>query len=163
MIRMKLTSSRLPWWLKWYRICLQYGRPGFDPWVGKIPWRREWLPTLIFLSAEFHGQRSLAGYGPRSHKESDTTEWLSLSGFILASKAKRTTWAKYPGQNNLFIFPFLKVLFLISSMLIHCIWEGHFVFQIWVLSSIKYKKIEWKEILKNKNCIWKCYEVIDKL
>ena len=127
---MKLTSSRLPCWLKWYRICLQYGRPGFDPWVGKIPWRRERLPTLIFLSAEFHGQRSLAGYVPWSHKESDTTEWL----------AKRTAWAKYPGQDNLFIFPFLKVWFLVSSMLIHCIWEGHFVFQIWVPLSIKYKK-----------------------
>ena len=35
------------------------GRPGFDPWVGKIPWRREWLPTPVFLPREFHGQRSL--------------------------------------------------------------------------------------------------------
>ena len=128
-IRMKLISSRLPWWLKWYRIHLQYGRPGFDPWVGKIPWRRERLPILVFLSAEFHGQRSLAGYGPWHHKELDTTEWLSLSGFILASKAKTTAWAKYLGQDNLFIFPFLKVSFLTSPMLIHCIWEGHFVFQ----------------------------------
>ena len=36
----------------------------FDPWVGKIPWRREWLPTPVFLPREFHGQRSLAGYSP---------------------------------------------------------------------------------------------------
>ena len=35
---------------------------GFNPWVGKIPWRREWQPTLVFLLGEFHGQRSLAGY-----------------------------------------------------------------------------------------------------
>ena len=33
----------------------------FDPWVGKILWRREWLPTTVFLPGEFHGQRSLAG------------------------------------------------------------------------------------------------------
>ena len=33
-----------------------------DPWVGKIPWRREWLPTPVFLPGESHGQRSLAGY-----------------------------------------------------------------------------------------------------
>ena len=33
--------------------------PGFDPWVGKIPWRREWQPTPVFLPGEFHGQRSL--------------------------------------------------------------------------------------------------------
>ena len=37
--------------------CLQYRRPRFDPWVGKIPWRREWLPTPVFLAGEFHGQR----------------------------------------------------------------------------------------------------------
>ena len=36
----------------------------FDPWVGKIPWRREWLPTPVFLPGEFHGQRSLVGYSP---------------------------------------------------------------------------------------------------
>ena len=53
-------------------------RPGFDPWVGKTPWRRKWLPTLVFLPRESHGQRSLAVYSPWSHKMSDTTEWLSL-------------------------------------------------------------------------------------
>ena len=35
-------------------------RPRFDPWVGKIPWRREWLPAAIFLPGKSHGQRSLA-------------------------------------------------------------------------------------------------------
>ena len=35
---------------------------GFNPWVGKIPWKREWQCTLVFLPGEFHGQRSLAGY-----------------------------------------------------------------------------------------------------
>ena len=42
------------------RIYLQYRRPGFNPWVGKIPWRREWPPTPVFLPGEFHRQRSLA-------------------------------------------------------------------------------------------------------
>ena len=46
----------------------------FDPWAGKIPWRREWQPTPVFLPGESHGLRSLAGYSPRDHKESDTTE-----------------------------------------------------------------------------------------
>ena len=73
----------LPWWLRWWRICLQCGRPGFDPWVGKIPWRREWLPTPVFWPAESHGQRRLAGYSPWGHKESDMTEWLSLSSINL--------------------------------------------------------------------------------
>ena len=39
-------------------------RQGFDPWVGKVPWRRAWQPTPVFLPGESHGQRSLAGYGP---------------------------------------------------------------------------------------------------
>ena len=55
----------------------QYRRPEFDPWVRKIPWRRKWKPTLIFLPGEFHRQRSLAGYGPRDHEESDITERLT--------------------------------------------------------------------------------------
>ena len=69
-----VTSSDRPWWLSWQRIRLQCGRPGFDPWVGKIPWRRERLPTPAFWPGETHEQRSLAGYSPRGHKESDTTE-----------------------------------------------------------------------------------------
>ena len=60
-------------------ICLQCRRPGFDPWVGKIPRRREWQPTPVFLPGEFHGQRSLAGYSPWGHKDSDTTEQLTLT------------------------------------------------------------------------------------
>ena len=44
------------------------------PWVGKIPWRRAWQPTPIFLPGESHGQRSLAGYSPKGYKKSDTTE-----------------------------------------------------------------------------------------
>jgi len=42
--------------------------PGFDPWVRKIPWRRKWQPTPVFLPEKFHGQRSLAGYSPWGHK-----------------------------------------------------------------------------------------------
>ena len=48
--------------------------PGFDPWVGKIPWRTERLPTPEFFPGEFHGL-----YSPWGHRESDMTERLSLS------------------------------------------------------------------------------------
>ena len=44
----------------------------FDPWVGKIAWRRKWQPILLFLPGKPHGQRSLAGYSPWGRKESDT-------------------------------------------------------------------------------------------
>ena len=49
-------------------------RLGFDLWVGKIPWRRAWQSTPVFLPGESHGQRSLAGYSPKGRTESDTTE-----------------------------------------------------------------------------------------
>ena len=39
-------------------------KQGFDPWVGKIPWRRAWQPTPVFLPEAPHGQRSLVGCGP---------------------------------------------------------------------------------------------------
>ena len=66
-------NMRASLWLSWWRICLQCGRSGFDPWVGKIPWRRARLPTPVFWPREFHGL-----YSPWGRKESDTTEWLSL-------------------------------------------------------------------------------------
>ena len=53
---------------------LQWGRPGFDPWIGKILWRRERLPTPVFSPGEVRGLCS-----PWGCKESDMTEWLLLS------------------------------------------------------------------------------------
>ena len=47
---------------------------GYDPWVGKITGRRKWQPTLIFLSGESHGQKSLVGYSPWWCKKLNTTE-----------------------------------------------------------------------------------------
>ena len=54
--------------------CRRCKRPGFGPWVRKIPRRREWKPTPVFLLGESHGQRNLVGYSPWGHKGSDTTE-----------------------------------------------------------------------------------------
>ena len=57
--------------------CRRQRRRGFDPWVRKISQKRKWQLTPVFLPEESHGQRSLVGYSPWSHKESDTTEQLS--------------------------------------------------------------------------------------
>jgi len=56
--------------------CLQCRRPGFNPWVRKILWRRKWQPTPVLLPGKFHGRRSLVGYSPWGRKESDMTEQL---------------------------------------------------------------------------------------
>ena len=60
------------------RVCLQYKTWEFDSWVGKIPWRRKWQPTPVFLPGRSHVWRSLVGYGPYGCKESDTTEGLQF-------------------------------------------------------------------------------------
>ena len=59
-------------------ICLQCRRPGFDPWFGKILWRRKWQPIPVFLPGKFHGQRSLVGYSPWGRKELATSERVHL-------------------------------------------------------------------------------------
>ena len=82
------------WWAFWLvkydfpggtdgkSVCLQCRRPGFNPWVRKIPWRRKWQPTPVLLPGKSQGQRSLVGYSPWGRKESDTTEWLHFSLFF---------------------------------------------------------------------------------
>ena len=54
--------------------CGRCRRHGINTWVGKIPWRRKWQPTPVFVSGKSHGERSLAGYSPWGHKESDMIE-----------------------------------------------------------------------------------------
>ena len=54
--------------------CIRHKRLEFDPWIGKIPWRRAWQPTPVFLPGESHGRRSLKGYSPWGHTELDMTE-----------------------------------------------------------------------------------------
>ena len=71
----------LPWgllrWLSGKESACQCRRHRFDPWEGKIPWRRAWKPTPVFLPGKPHGQRSLAGYSPWGCKESRT--WLRMN------------------------------------------------------------------------------------
>ena len=71
------SGGPLPSPRRWYRggeFTCQSRSCSFNPWVRKIPWRKTWQPTPVFLPGEFHGQRSLEGYSPWGHKESDTTE-----------------------------------------------------------------------------------------
>ena len=91
------TCEWLPLWLSWLRIRLQYGKPGFNPWVGKMPWRRKRLPTPVFWPGEFHGL-----YSPQGHKESDTAERLSLS----------TCEWKIPKSLGVFIYRCIGLFFL---------------------------------------------------
>ena len=61
-------------WLSGKESACQCRRRRFDPWVRKIPWRRKWQPTPVFLPGKRHGQWSLEGYSPWGRKELDATE-----------------------------------------------------------------------------------------
>ena len=61
----------------------------FDPWVGKIPWRRKWQPIPIFLPGECHRQRSLVGCSPWGHKESDRIEQLAQQQHLVLLKERQ--------------------------------------------------------------------------
>ena len=76
---MEVQGKQLPWWLRQWRSCLQYRRPRFNLWIGKIRWKRKWQPTPVFLPGESHGQWSLVGYSPWGCKGLNRTERLPLS------------------------------------------------------------------------------------
>ena len=73
----RVITTGLPCWLSGKEFTCQHRRRGFDPWVGKIPWRWKWQPTPVFLPGKSHGHRGLVGYSPRGLKQLNTTEWLN--------------------------------------------------------------------------------------
>ena len=77
----------LPLWLSWETIHLQCGRPGFDPWVGKISWRRDGLPIPVFWPGEFAKSRS-------------QTEQLSLPFPIILNKLDVHNYVIYRSEDE---------------------------------------------------------------
>ena len=82
-------------------------KPGFDPWVGKIPWNRKWQPTAVFLLGKFHGKRSLVVYSPWGCKESDTTEQLNTHTQCLSNEARACT------ERSVFLALFIYIYLLV--------------------------------------------------
>ena len=76
----------LPWWLRWRKNLPTMQETQFNPWIGKIPWRREYLPIPVFLPGDSLAQRNLVGYSPFGHRESDMTEQHLLFGEHLKFK-----------------------------------------------------------------------------
>ena len=73
-------ANGLPKWLSGKESACQSRRLGFHSWVGKIPWRRKWQLTPVFLPQETHGQRTVVGYSPWSCKE---TQLKQLSTYMV--------------------------------------------------------------------------------
>ena len=128
---------RLPRWCSGKEFtyqCRRCKRRRFNPWVGKIPWRRKWEPTSVFSPEKFHGHRSLAGYSPWGWKKSDTTEHTHSSTFIgvakhlphilfnLTSKGKIVTLFSQGNMTNIILLPnqVIKVNIKIMHLLKWC-------------------------------------------
>ena len=74
-IEINMESVQLSRW----RQCRRCKSHRFNPWIRKIPWRRKWQLTSLFLHGKFHGHRNLVGYIPRGRKESDTTDHACIA------------------------------------------------------------------------------------
>ena len=85
-----------------------------ETWVQSLgwedPWRRERLPTPVFLPGESHGQRNLAGYSPRGREELDMTKWLTLLHKLLVNR-HRSLWRSLEGRLTAYIFGSVTGLF----------------------------------------------------
>ena len=101
--------------------CRKHDRGVFSPWVGKIPWRKEWHTAPVFLPRKFHGQRSLLGYNPGGHKESDMTEQLSTHTehahtlIISVDTNKGKIWSNIVSQKKFQMVPEISPLTLLLS------------------------------------------------
>ena len=105
----------LPWWISWLRIRLQGGRPGFNPWIGKIPCRREQLPIPVFWPGEFHAVHGVAKSQTRlgnfhffmSCCDRQDPSWLQVVS---------TSWYLYPRLSPPLIASHLKAHLLIKRI-----------------------------------------------
>ena len=129
----------LPRWLSGKEPTCQWRRhkrPGFDPWVGKIPWRRKWQCAPVFLPGKFHGQKSLAVYSPWGQKESDMTESTHTHTHTHTHKCWET-WVtlSFPSSSS--------VISLLLSLALHWTPSDGQLLVFWLKK--KKKRKEWQQ------------------
>ena len=99
-------SKGLPWWLRRWRICLQCRKTRFDPWIGKIPWIREWQPNPVFLPGESPwteepgGLQSIGSQRVRHKWATNTFTFKMSKSFRLYNKILQKTQADFKKMNG---------------------------------------------------------------
>ena len=109
-----------------------------NPWVRTAPWSRKWQPTPISLPGKFHGQRSLVGYHPWGHKESDMAEQLSMQALIHIIYVSTTSFIYSSGDEHLVYF---CVLAIVNNAFMK--WGGSYLFELVFLFPLdKYPEVK---------------------
>ena len=123
-------AKNLPVWLSMHAH--QWRRRRFNPWVGKILWRRKWQSIPVFLSGKSHGKRTLVGYSPWGCKESDKAEqlndnnnstiliWGGISILINTCSLEHTV-------------PYLMVIWDVSTTPQYKLWTGSMMYSVFYL------------------------------
>ena len=132
---------RFPQWLSGKAATCQCRRHRFDPWVGKMPWRRKWQPTPVFLPGKSHGQRSLVGCSPRVTTEQACTA-TAMSPMHLYAPGVRM---KPGGQ----LQPFLGRVSLNGNQE-----DLHWVFHLWRAATYQALLSTFSDINKPSRPIW---------
>ena len=133
-------------------------RPGFDAWFGKIPWRREWLMTLVFLPGESHGQRSLASYSSQSHRVGH--DWSNLAHMYERHWVNILCNTIY--KNSILILLFLADIFLSPSLTFYLSFTiSTNAFRIHASPRINFLSLKTysQNFLKTYIMIWKAHKI----
>ena len=116
-------------WLSGKESACQCRRHRFDLWVGKIPWRRKWQPTPVFLPGKSHGQRRLAGYSSRGHRSVRHNLVTKTNSHLARSKLNnKTTSHSQMTQTHVFILLCLVHFMINSSLWWVCLFLFLFLF-----------------------------------
>ena len=83
-LQSNILNMELLWWLRSKESTCQYRRHGFNLWVRKMPWRRKWQPTLVFLPRKSYGQRSLVGQSMESQRVGH--DWMTIKYLNIDAK-----------------------------------------------------------------------------
>ena len=134
----------------------QCRRPGFDPWVRKISWRRERLPTPVFLPGKSHGQRSLVGYSQWGHKESDTAERLKHTHTHTHTHSPEGAVDQYLHIHTLAYYAGIPVVYKVGWNIWEIVWHNDTqieknIYNTWLICIIckKYLQKKKSEPIKN--------------
>ena len=126
--------------------CRKCKRHGFDPWVGKIPWRRKWQLTRVFLPGKFHGHRSLVGCSLWGLKELDTAEHTHMPRCFCQSLLKlMSIKSVMPSSHLILCCPLLllpsslpNIRVFSNESVLHIRWPKHWNFSFSISPSDEY-------------------------